>query len=91
VPDDGRVRYWLGMLHFDNLDQPAEAVPHFEAAHRLAPWCEEPLLELLRLYTATGADEKAAEVRREIDEKKQERADGRTKIAAERPNQMLCL
>jgi tetratricopeptide (TPR) repeat protein len=91
MPDDGRARYWLGMLYFDSLDRPDDAVPHFEAAHRLLPFCEEPLLELLRLFTATGAEGKAADVRREIEEKKQARADQRVKVAQEQPNQMLCL
>jgi tetratricopeptide (TPR) repeat protein len=92
-PEDGRAHYWLGVLHFDALEQPAAALPHFQKARELLPFCDEPLRDLLRVYSTALADvEKARALEKEIEEGAAARREAREKVAKERPNAgTLCL
>jgi tetratricopeptide (TPR) repeat protein len=92
-PEDGRGHYWLGILYFDALEQPAEALPHLEKARALLPYCDEPLKDLLRVYaTAIPDAEKTRAIEKEIEEGAKARREERLRVSKERPNAgALCL
>jgi tetratricopeptide (TPR) repeat protein len=92
VPDDGRGHYWLGNYYLDGLDDAKAAIPHFERARALLPWCEDPLRALVRVHEIQVPDpEKVAALKKELEEGAEARKKERERVAKERTNESsLC-
>jgi tetratricopeptide (TPR) repeat protein len=83
-PDDARGHYVLGQVYFDSLDDPERAIAAWETARRLAPWCDEPLAALLRVYEVARHDPvKARALREEIEKGKEARMRERVRRAGQ--------
>ena len=82
-PEDARGHYVLGEVCFDALDEPERAIAAWERARSLAPWCEEPLMALLRVYEVAKHDPaKAKALKDEIESGKEARRKERARQAA---------
>jgi tetratricopeptide (TPR) repeat protein len=66
-PKSGVVHYWLGRLYLERQSFD-DAAREFEAARRLAPQDEHPLISLGHVYLRQGKDEKALTAYRRANE-----------------------
>ncbi len=74
VPTDYRAEYWLAVVLIDGFNKPAEAEPHLLKAYDAAPFCDNYLHLLVKLYEILAPDPaKAAPLRRKYDTEKDAR------------------
>ena len=74
VPDDYRAEYWLAVVLIDGFEKPAQAEPHLLKAYAVAPFCDNYLHLLVKLYEILLPNpEKAAPLRKKYDTEQKER------------------